>query len=65
MRRLFEGIYTDIVMSEISKPKHEQYFVVRCKHCGRGDLTLLKINNEYVCKNCKNKESEKDEYIDN
>ena len=52
MRRLFEGIYTDIVMSEMSKPKHEQYSVVRCKKCHSADKTLLKRNDEYICKDC-------------
>ena len=59
MRRLFEGIYKDIVMREISKPKHEQYSVVSCKYCNHIDKPLSKINNEYICKDCLKKEKEK------
>lgn len=60
MNELYNDIYRKIVMSELSKPKSEQYSVVRCKHCGGSDSTLFKINDEYVCKNCKNKERKKD-----
>lgn len=54
-KEYYKDIYTKIVMSEIRKPKHDYISTVRCSKCNAYDVTLYKVNGEYLCKECKEK----------
>lgn len=48
------NIYGKIFEEELTRPRKRKCYcsVVGCKKCYRTDKTLLKINNEYLCKDC-------------
>ena len=52
---IMKGIYAQILLNELNKPNKKQraYKTVHCCKCGVSGKTLLKFNNDYICKDCK------------
>lgn len=47
--KIIKAAYISLLNKKLKSPSNERIVCVKCK---RGDKTLRKINNEYICNDC-------------
>lgn len=52
IEQFLKGVYTGIVLDEISKLKIKRYKTIHCCKCGAVQKPLRKYGEEYICKDC-------------
>lgn len=51
--RILKSAYIDLVNRELQKPINIRTEPVRCRHCGRRNVTLRKCSDGlYICNDC-------------